>query len=55
MSDLTYSVTITGLVVIAIILTVNIVHKTVSQPTCTAYQAIDGKPVCIEFQLTTNN
>jgi hypothetical protein len=22
-----------------------------SQPPCTAYQAIDGKPVCIEYQL----
>ncbi len=24
-----------------------------SEPPCTAYQAIDGKPVCIEYKLTT--
>jgi hypothetical protein len=23
-----------------------------SKPPCTAYEAIDGKPVCIEYQLT---
>jgi hypothetical protein len=32
----------------AVYFIVNLEHK----PPCTAYQAIDGKPVCIEYQLT---
>jgi hypothetical protein len=24
---------------------------TIDDPTCTAYQAIDGKPVCMEYKL----
>ena len=53
MSDLNYSVAMIGLIVIAICLAVNIVYNNISQPPCTAYQAIDGKPVCIEYK--TNN
>jgi hypothetical protein len=46
--------TIVSITIIIIFIIIYTILQLKAFPKCTAYQAIDGKPVCVEYQLKTN-